>query len=395
MNPDEPTTQTKKTTAAEQFLNTLTKVLRDQELYPKDHPQLQAKREDLHASLQNLFIEDDERIFVFFEDQIYIDDLLIGRGDEGLGHIGKLFLKKRVEVLHLHQGLSIQELTAVVAFLSDPQETEATAPPHFQSHHIAIGKLEVNQDGKPEISKIAKKLGAATLKTGQKVEYTEESKVLKEIYVDWKTAQKGFVKNVGKIMDVLEKSLYSNFSSLIPLGDLKSYDEYTYIHAINLSILTMAQAECLGYSKEAIHAFGMGAVLHDVGKTEVSIEVLHKKGRYTEEEFQEMKSHPLRGAVILMQYPEIPRVASIVAYEHHLKYDLTGYPDVKHHHPQHIGSRLTAISDQFDAMRANRPYRAAMEAEKIMDIMEKDKGTGLDPDLFDRFAELLKHKKVI
>ncbi|MFQ5780616.1 MAG: HD-GYP domain-containing protein, partial [Nitrospiria bacterium] len=75
-------------------------------------------------------------------------------------------------------------------------------------------------------------------------------------------------------------------------------------------------------------------------------------------------------------------------------YDLKGYPAIKHNHPQHIGSRLTALSDQFDAMRSNRPYRDALKADQILEIMEKDKGTGLDPDLFDRFTTMLKSRNV-
>ncbi|MFQ5949559.1 MAG: HD-GYP domain-containing protein, partial [Nitrospiria bacterium] len=381
-NPAQPTHRIKEAASAEQFLKAITKVLRDRALYPKDHPQVLAKMTDLHTALQHLFSGRNERTFVFIEDQIYIDDLLIGRGDENLSDIARLFLEKQVEVLTLREGLSMDELRSFADVLS-ASRNEKGEKQNFQSLHLTSGKLKLQKKEGEQVSPILKNLGAAIPKTDLKqVRFREEGKVLKDIYVDWKTAEKGFVKNVGKIMEVLEKSLFANFNSLIPLGSLKSYDEYTYVHAINLSILTMAQAQCWGFSKEAIHAFGIGAVLHDVGKTEVPVEVLHKSGRLTEEEFSEMKSHPLRGAILLLQYPEIPRVAAIIAFEHHLRYDLKGYPAIKHNHPQHIGSRLTALSDQFDAMRSNRPYRDALKADQILEIMEKDKGTGLDPDLF-------------
>jgi HD-GYP domain-containing protein (c-di-GMP phosphodiesterase class II) len=179
---------------------------------------------------------------------------------------------------------------------------------------------------------------------------------------------------------------------MIPLAELKSYDEYTHVHAINLSILTMAQAESLGYAKEAIHAFGMGALLHDVGKTQVAVDVLHKAGKLTPEEQEQMQTHPVHGAAQLLRHPEIPRVAVIVAYEHHLKYDRSGYPKLTRDRPQHIASRLAAVADHYDAMRSNRPYRDAMEPAQIFEIMEKNKGKDLDPELVDHFFAMMKSR---
>ncbi len=381
--------------SAEQFLKTLTKIIRDRGFYPNDHPQVLGKMTDLCEALKDLFNDRNERTFVFIEGQVYIDDLLIGKEDKGLSGMARLFCEKKLEVLTLREGLGMDELRPFVDLLSSPLEDEDEKP-QFESSHLSLGKLRLQGKRKKPVSPVLKNLGVAIPKAALKQpHYVEEGKVIKEIYVDWKSAERGFVKNIGKVMETLEKSLFSNFTSLIPLGDLKSYDEYTYVHAINLSILTMAQAQNMGFSKEEVHAFGIGAVLHDVGKTDVSLEVLHKKGKLTEEEFNQMKSHPLRGAMLLLQYSEIPRVAAIVAFEHHLRYDLGGYPATKYSRPQHIASRLTAISDQFDAMRSNRPYRDALKADKILGIMEKDKGTGLDPVLFDRFVTMLKSKNVV
>ena len=130
-------------------------------------------------------------------------------------------------------------------------------------------------------------------------------------------------------------------------------------------------------------------------KAQVSREVLHKQGKLTVQEFEEMKSHTALGAKALLQHPEVPPVAVIVAYEHHLKYDGNGYPAMTRKRRPHIASRIISISDQFDAMRSNRPYRDAMPAEKIVAIMEQNKGTDLDPTLLEHFLGLLKARKVI
>ncbi len=379
---------------AEKFLRAMAKILVDRALYPENHPKIMASMNDLHQLLENLFIEKDHRIFVFIEDQIYIDDRLI-KGDANQAAIAQIFTDKGIEVLTLLTGLKQEELHLFVEYLAAPK-TENVALPRFQSHFITLGKLALEEDGKTKIMPSLQNLNMAIHKNGKaENRYSEETKVLRDLYLDWSGVQTALIKNVGKIMLTLETSLFSNMSSLIPLAELKSYDEYTYVHAINIAILTMAQAEAQGYSKEAIHAFGTGAMLHDVGKTEVAVKVLHKQGKLTEAEFEQMKSHPTRGAMMLLGFPEIPRVAAIVAYEHHLKYNCSGYPTMKQSRPQHIASRFTAIADQFDAMRSNRPYRDAMAPKKILEIMEDGKGAEIDPGLFDEFLVLIKNRKVI
>ncbi|HEX9758436.1 MAG TPA: HD domain-containing phosphohydrolase [Nitrospiria bacterium] len=380
---------------AEHFLRMLTKTLRDRTLYPKNHPQLIKTMEQLGEVLPALFQECDKRTFAFIEDQIYIDDCLMTTLDQGPSDIIRIFHDRLIEILILREGLTLPEISSLVDFLSSPFNPEEGTF-SFQSLHIELGKLGLDQSKENTQTPLTKDLEFAISKSVLNTsKFSEESRALRDIYMDWNTAQDVLMDNVNGIMQGLERALFNNFNSFIPFIELKSYDEYTHVHAINLSILTMAQAQSLGFSKEAIHAFGMGALLHDVGKTQVSVKVLHKDGKLTDEEFAEMQRHPLEGAMLLLQYPEVPKIAAIVAYEHHLKYNCKGYPTMKQERPQHIASRLTAISDQFDAMRSNRPYRAAMEAEKIIGIMQENKGTDLDPILVDHFIGFIKSRRVM
>lgn len=380
--------------SAEKFLRGMAKILRDRKLYPKSHPQITAGITALHTLLQDMYIDRDHCVFVFIDDQVYIDDLLVS-GELNQADIAHLFLDNQIEALTLHKGLILDELWRFLDYISH-SEDEEKAPPLFHSPHITIGKLSIGKNGKKQVIPISKdqKVVVSRGRINQ-ARYSEETKKLEDIYLDGKCLKNTLIGNIGTIMQTLETSLFANIKSFIPLGDLKSYDEYTYVHAINISILTMAQAEFLGYSKEAIHAFGVGAMLHDVGKTKIALEVLNKEGKLTEEEFEEMKSHSVRGAMLLLEFPEIPRVAAIVAYEHHLKYDGRGYPELKQKRPLHIASRLTSIGDQFDAMRSNRSYRSAMEPDKILEIMNSEKGKSIDPELFEKFLSLIKSRKMI
>ncbi len=380
----------------EKFLRAFLRVLRDKAMYPENHPQVLSAVSNLKGTIQGLFTERQERTFVFIEDQVFVDDRLLTHTQTNPADVVKIFREKRVDALILRQGLSWDEFCSFLDHLST-SKLEGTQKLVFHSPHIDIGDLSPAAAGSaPAVSPVIQDLGAAISKSAlNKARFEDESKIMQDIYTDWDTAQETLVTLVDRVMQALERGLFTNYQSFIPLGELKSYDEYTYVHAINLAILTMALAESIGCCREDVHAFGVGSLLHDVGKTQVSVNVLHKQGQLTPEEFEEMKKHPIRGAATLLQYPEIPPVAAIVAYEHHLKYDGTGYPTMKQQRKQHLASRLTAIADQFDAMRSNRPYREAMPPEKILEIMQQSRGTGLDPELLDHFIAFIKPRKII
>lgn len=387
----------------ERFLRGLSKFLRDRMMYPEKHPQILADVSLLQGTVSPLFLNLPERVFVFIEDQIFVDDRLLTTASTQPPEVVRIFRDKKIDALVLRNRVSWEELDA---FLNDllSSKPDGSSRPVFQSPNIEIRKL-ASQDGQKSVvqspleergpSASGPTLNPARYSDLNKPRYSDETKVLRDIYTEWNTPHGVQVSMVFKIMNALEKGLYNNVQSFIPLVDLKSYDEYTYVHAINLAILTMAQAESFGFPRDAVHAFGVGALLHDVGKTHVPLHVLNKQGQLSPEEFEEMKKHPVLGAAVLLQHSEIPPIAAIVAYEHHLKYDGSGYPAMKQKRMPHIASRFTSISDQFDAMRSNRPYREAMPPEKIFEIMEGNRGTALDPNLLDHFLSFMKTRKII
>ncbi|MBI3595915.1 MAG: HD domain-containing protein [Nitrospirae bacterium] len=379
----------------EKFLRALSKFLWDRALYPEKHPQILADVSMLQSMLSLLFVDRQERVFVFIEDQVFVDDRLLAHAQRNMADITKVFRDRQVDAFILRHGLSWEEFDSFLAHLLISKQGNNQRPA-FRSPHVEIRELSSVDATKPTAPSAVQKPGISVSKSSlNKAGFSDETKMIRDIYTDWNPAQPALVGLVVKIMNALEKGLFENQQSLIPLADLKSYDEYTYVHAINLAILTMAQAESMGFPKEAIHAFGVGALLHDVGKTQVPIPILNKQGQLTPEEFEEMKKHPVHGATVLLQHSEIPPIAAIVAYEHHLKYDGSGYPSMKQKRMPHIASRITAISDQFDAMRSNRPYREALPPEKIFEVMQENRGTGLDPHLLDHFIAFMKSRKII
>lgn len=145
----------------------------------------------------------------------------------------------------------------------------------------------------------------------------------------------------------------------------------------------------LGIKGEELHEIGVAALLHDTGKLYVPEEVLNKPGKLTDTEWESIRQHPQKGAEYLLENPGIPPLAVVVAYEHHMQYDNSGYPQVSKDWRQNICSQMTAISDFFDAMRTKRIYRDDLETNIIADQMAKMSGTALNPILTRNFLVLI------
>src|SRR5204862_2934125 len=127
-------------------------------------------------------------------------------------------------------------------------------------------------------------------------------------------------------VDGLADAVTQNRTALMALTAMRSYDNYTFTHMVNVSILTMAQARALGIDGKLLREFGLSALMHDIGKVRTPKEILNKPDKLTDDEFTVMKQHVVDGAEILRATPDVPALAPIVAFEHHLRIDGTGYP---------------------------------------------------------------------
>ena len=127
-------------------------------------------------------------------------------------------------------------------------------------------------------------------------------------------------------VDGLADAVTQNRTALVALTAMRNYDNYTFTHMVNVSILTMGQARALGIDGKLLREFGMSALMHDIGKVRTPKEILNKPDKLTDEEFVIMRRHVVDGAEILRRTPEMPILAPVVAFEHHLRLDGSGYP---------------------------------------------------------------------
>src|SRR2546427_8632004 len=177
---------------------------------------------------------------------------------------------------------------------------------------------------------------------------------------------------------------------MLPLLQLKEFDQYTTTHSMNVAVLSMALAEFLGLSGTDVRTFGIAGLLHDIGKIKIPLEVLTKPGRLTDEERALMNEHPVAGARMLLDVEEDLDLAVLVAYEHHIMINGGGYPVLRYARDCHPAGKLVHVCDGYEALRTRRPYREAGSFEKTLGYLPERRGVEVRPELWCGFVRMMK-----
>jgi HD-GYP domain-containing protein (c-di-GMP phosphodiesterase class II) len=201
------------------------------------------------------------------------------------------------------------------------------------------------------------------------------------------------VAKVKRAVQAIVDQVLNNETSLVGLTTLRDYDEYTFTHSVNVCILAVAIGKKLSLARLQLYDLGMAALLHDVGKARIPLEVLNKTSGLDEEEWRLMQTHPWLGVLTLFNlrsYGEVPYRQIVVAHEHHMKLDLTGYPKVIRPRLQGIFSRIVAVADGYDAATTRRSYQTVpIQPDQVLREMWENPRRGYDPVLVKALINLI------
>ncbi|NWF76879.1 MAG: HD domain-containing protein [Nitrospirae bacterium] len=360
------------------FISTLMSAVSNCSLYSRDHASVEALSQKA-ISILNEILEGVECLEIMIVEGDLIANKLPLRdvGVQGI-NLMKRLKRKGISRIDFLRGITFPEIKQLIAYISDSDENLKTFT------HIRTGVIDVKIGGFKIDSSIDINLDNLPSFSSKQVE------MVKEVYKGISPFKKLNVAGLEEIVVNFILTFRKEVGILKLISPVKSYSEYTYTHATNVAVLTMFQAESLGMQDSVLRDIGISALLHDVGKLFISKEVLEKKDSLNEEEWEEIKLHPLYGARYLAKLDSLPRLASIVAFEHHLRYDGKGYPKLKvNGKKQHICSQCVAISDYFDALRSRRPYRRELEIKEVIAIMKKEAGGVFNPVLLDNFIRTI------
>jgi len=239
-----------------------------------------------------------------------------------------------------------------------------------------------------------------TLSAPHMVPFEEEVKVARVIQREaqniiqdvMQDIRKGSTIEPGKVEEVVNKmvdSIFRNRDAFVSLTRIKGYDEYTYVHSLDVCVLALTFGHHLHFEQEELQKIGIGAILHDTGKMKIPTSILNKPGRLTELEFLEVRKHPLYSLDIMEKAGGLPEEAKIIAMQHHERHNGTGYPHGLREEQIHPFSQVTAIIDVYDAVTTNRCYQRAMSAYRAMQILYELGQTQFNLELVERFIQCM------
>ena len=343
-------------------------------LYSGAHPRVgqavQSILDDLTAALAG---RESVTLFIVGEDLI-ADDRPLRRSGIYQQNFVQALRRRRVERLTLVRGLDAPECLQFVSGMASGATPGSTA-------NVIVGGVEFA---------VADGVGNAAVEAKESAPISAEQIAAgQEAFARFRTDRQGSLQKMEEVVWSLMETLARSAHDVIPLAPLKSHDEYTFVHSVNVSLLVLAQARSFGIQGQVLHALGLAALCHDVGKLSVPLDVLNRPGKLEGDDWKVMQSHAEVGAWQLAALDEAPPLSVVVAYEHHLRYDgQPTYPLLRRPRRPALASQLTALADTFDAISTLRPYQAPHARPVALDILKKRAGTFLDPLLVGNFHRL-------
>jgi len=351
--------------------------VRGAQLYAPGHPLVTRSIKALVETLELVHQSSTSVAIGIVGEELVVGEVPVARAAETMGELMRRLQQLGIERIVIDRGVydaEIEQLIDVVARGEGRDPTTTLA--HLQ--HIRVGRLDVEEQVSASTGDIA---------TFRRL-YDDAVKVAGDLWESASTEGAPDSHAARNMVDSLAQAVAQNRTALLSLTALKNYDNYTFTHMVNVSILTMGQARGLGIDGARLREFGLAALMHDIGKVHTPNEILNKPAKLTDEEFTILKRHTIDGAEILRKTPEMPTLAPVVAFEHHLRADGTGYPPAVRTQ-LNLGTSLAGIADVYDAMRGGRVYQPAFPTDRILAVLKGNDGTQFDQNLVRRFVQLV------
>ena len=371
------------------FLTSLGQVMATMALYNQGHPARERALDDSYQELKDVMAGRDRLKFSFIGGDVVFDRRVVRELKEwdwatrlaGLG----------IERLEIDPGVTREDYEQ---FLRDTfQRSRGEAMDTAEVRHLRATGI---------------RYGTLALDTGESLDSAEATLATATIAyslrddveaIQW---MHGHVQETGElplleaetVVRSLAIAMHSQSEIILPLLQLKEFDQYTTTHSTNVSVLAMAIGEYLGFTGRELRVLGVSGLLHDLGKVKIPREILVKPGGFTDEEFAIMKAHPKEGAKLILDRDVRLEVPAVVAYEHHIMLNGGGYPAFHFARDTHYASRLVHVCDVYDAGCTNGPYRAAWTSAKALDYLEEKTGTDFDPVFSLPFIKMMKERSV-
>jgi putative nucleotidyltransferase with HDIG domain len=375
--------------SADDLVRKLAAALRAGQLYAPSHPLVQRAFDTLNEALTQVLTDQPTIAIGIIGQEIIVGDVPLPRAAESMGEMIRRLKSLGIERIAFDRGVTPDEVQTLALTVAHPERRPGETAPGVEPAdplgvltslpHIRVGRIQTEEK---------KETSAADIATIRRL-YSDATNIAGSVWELAKTEGMPDPKAARALVDSLAQAVSANRTALIALTALKNYDNYTFTHMVNVSILTMSQARAIGIDGATLREMGLAALMHDIGKVRTPTEILNKPDKLTDSEFVVMRMHVVDGAEILRRTPEMPAIAPVIAFEHHLRLDGTGYPFGVKRSGLNVGTMLCSIADVYDAMRSQRAYQLAFPSDRILEVLKRNDGQQFEQHLVRRFTQLL------
>jgi HD-GYP domain-containing protein (c-di-GMP phosphodiesterase class II) len=351
-------------------------------LYAVDHPAVREYAECAYSTMGDILGRKKSFTISIREGMLVYESIPLYRLSVSARKFIELFEAKKIHGMMVKRGLPLGELLQFIAVLVEPPD-----------------KLQ----GRDQVNRELARRGVKHIEVMQASKEEEESRVAREpriIYEDSVQTVRRFARSVMKrdAIDVkgveglsreISAKAQKDRHAMLDLTRAGDYDEYAYMHPVNVCILATSLAALFTTDAAVLAKLCKAALLHDVGKNLIPPEILSKAGELNEEEWAFVRRHPADGARILEEAEGAGPLAAIVAFEHHMRYDMSGYPASRMVRRVHPLCLLVQVANAYDAMVSERPYRASMSRERALAEMASGAGTAFEPTVLREFIKMM------
>ena len=357
---------------AHRFLRSLAAALQSYGLYDAGHPGRTAAAAEVEARAVRLRdAMDRDPVFFLARRSFYLGLTLLAWPSLSFHKLAESFEAAGIESLELLPGLDRDEGDALFRLLGG----DRAAAQELTRIVLNRATPEVPLEG-----------GLAELLQS----YAQGLELLREAASRLLAGRPANVEAARRLTEHLADRIAADPAQALLLSTVKSYDEYTFHHMVNVCVLAIALGQAVGLPREHVISLGIGALLHDVGKVRVPQDVLTHSGALSEEQWRLIQRHPVDGTgLIFVTSRDLLHPAAAVVLEHHVGFDASGYPDLAEHRPPSLPARLVSVVDCFDAVTSKRPYRRAEERRQALSLLQAGAGRGFDPRVVRAFLRLM------
>ena len=369
---------------ARELLTRLYAARRTVRFYPADHPATIDGMKTLKEIVDKYHDEGVDVALAFFEGELLLGDQLLTEESIFFDQLIRELTGIGAGSIVIRRGVDVPQLTRAVQLLAaDSFEVERSGGMQRMIAEanlplIEIGEVKVYERAEDEDDEDA-----------AKESYNDAIELMREIDTLIRRNEAVNSTKVKGVVRSLVDNVLSNRQAMLALTGLKSHDEYTFYHSANVALLALALGSKITHDYRFLSSLGTGALLHDIGKMNVDLEILNKPGALSADEWALVRQHPVRGAEQAVTVQGLDRSSVVIILEHHMRYDGSGYPHNPIPRRQHLASRIVAIADAYDAMTSRRSYSAARVQDEAMEILVQSAGSALDPVLTRMFVSML------